>query len=102
MIGDALISFLGAISSGINGLFGPMLKPIFHPIDTALASVYMPYAQIVAIGYFVGTMIWVFMGLKREYVNIEAPSKHVWHDLRFWVIVSMLPHVIVYFYFSGR
>lgn len=102
MISDTLVSFLAAISRGINGLFGPVLKPVFHPIDAVLSSFYMPYAQLVAIGYFVGTMVWVFVGLRREYVNIEAPSKHVWHDLRFWTIVSMLPHIVVYFYFSGR
>ena len=83
----------------INQVLGPLLKSIFHPIDAFLAPLYEPVAQICAIGFFVGTMIWVFVGLKREYVNLEAPSKHVWHDLRFWTIVSMLPHIVVYLTF---
>jgi len=90
---------LAAIAAWINDFFGPILRPIFQPIDNLLAPIYQPWATIVAVGYFVGAMIWIFVGLKREYVNLEAPSKHVWHDLRFWVIVSMLPHVIVYLYF---
>jgi len=83
----------------VNDSLGRPLKWFFENIDDLLEKGYMPYARIIAVAFFVGTMVWVFVGLKREYVNIEAPSKHVWHDLRFWVIVSMLPHVIVYFYF---
>jgi len=92
-------SLLAAISDAINTYLGPLLKAFFQPIDAFLATVYMPWAKIVAIGYFVGTMVWVFVGLKKEYVNLEAPSNHIWHDLRFWTIVSMLPHVVVYLYF---
>ena len=90
---------LDKLSQAINDLIGPLLKPIFYPIDAVLADMYMPWAKVVALAYFIGTMVWVFVGLKREYVNLEAPSKHIWHDLRFWTIVSMLPHVIVYLYF---
>jgi hypothetical protein len=90
---------LSAIAAWINDFFGPILRLIFQPIDSFLGPIYQPWATIVAVGYFVGTMVWVFIGLKRQYVNLEAPSKHVWHDLRFWVIVSMLPHVVVYLYF---
>ena len=56
-------------------------------------------ARIVTIGFFTGTMVWVFVGLKKEYVNLEAPSDRFYHDLRFWTVASMIPHVIVYFYF---
>jgi len=90
---------LGAISMAIDETFGPPLKAFFHPIDRALAPVYMPWARVVALGFFIGTMVWVFVGLRRGYVNLEAPSKRFYHDLRFWTIASMLPHVIVYFYF---
>jgi len=72
---------------------------IFQPTNAFLAARYMPWARIVAVGFFVGTMIWVFVGLKRAYVNLDAPGKRIWHDLRFWTIVSMLPHVVVYMYF---
>ena len=92
-------SLLSAIAAGINNTLGPTLRAIFQPIDSFLAPIYTPWATIVAVGYFVGAMVWIFVGLRREYVNLEAPSKHVWHDLRFWVVISMLPHVIVYLYF---
>ena len=87
------------LSEAINNVFGPPLMFIFKPTNDFLASAYMPWARIVAVGFFIGTMVWVFVGLKRSYVNLEAPSKRVWHDLRFWTIISMLPHVIVYLYF---
>ncbi len=82
----------------INQALGPFLKNLFHPIDTLLAGAYMPWAKIVALSYFVGTMIWIYVGLKKEYVNLEAPSDHLWYDLRFWTVLSMMPHVIVYLY----
>jgi len=93
------LGILGRMTEAINRIFGPVLMRIFQPTNEFLASAYMPWARIVAVGFFVGTMVWVFVGLKRSYVNLDAPSKHVWHDLRFWTIISMLPHVIVYLYF---
>ena len=55
-------------------------------------------ARILVLSFFLGTMVWVYVGLKKEYVNLEAPSKHLWHDLRLWVVLSMLPHVVVYMF----
>lgn len=95
------------VSAAINESFGPLLRPIFRPIDTFLSSLSaFPRASriipsLVAIGYFIGTMVWVFVGLKKQFVNLDAPSNKIWHDLRFWTIVSMLPHVVVYLYFVG-
>lgn len=94
-----MTELLAIISAAINTIFGPPLRAFFHPIDKLLAMHYMPGARLIALAFFIGTMIWVFVGLKREYVNLEAPSKHFYHDLRLWVIVSMLPHLVVYFYF---
>jgi hypothetical protein len=76
-----------------------MLSKFFGPIDAVLAMAYMPYARIVALAFFIGTMIWVYVGLKKEYVNIERPNKHFWTDLRLWTVISMLPHLVVYFWF---
>lgn len=92
------MTFWDSVSQTINNAFGPTLKCIFHPINDALAHVYMPWALIIALGFFVGPMIWVF-SLHREYVNVDAPSNKIWYDLRFWTVLSMVPHVIVYFYF---
>ena len=83
----------------VNNVFGPPAKAFFGPINNMLAAGSMPLARTVTLAFFIGTMIWVFLGLRREYVNLEAPSKKPWHDLRIWVVVSMLPHVIVYFFF---
>ena len=88
----------GGFSAWVTEVFGPFLKLVFHPIDAALAGVYMPWAKIAALALFIGTMIWVY-SLRKEYVNLDAPGKQWWRDLRIWTIVSMLPHVIVYLYF---
>jgi hypothetical protein len=82
-----------------NEMLRPLLEAVFHPINSALAPIYQPWAKVCAIGFFVGTMIWVFVGLRREYVNVQAPSRKLWHDLRIWTIVSMLPHIVVYLSF---
>lgn len=85
--------------NAFNEMLRPFLEAVFLPINSMLGPVYQPYAKICAIGYFVGTMVWVFVGLRRQYVNLEAPSRKPWHDLRFWTIVSMLPHIVVYLSF---
>lgn len=79
-------------------VFGPVLRAVFAPLNAILGAIPFGVASFVAIAYFVGTMVWIWT-LNKSYVNRQAPSAHFWHDLRFWVIVSMLPHVIVYFYF---
>ena len=53
-------------------------------------------ARLIVVSYFIGTMIWVYVGLRKEYVNLEAPSKKPWFDLRLLVVLSMLPHIVVY------
>lgn len=85
----------------ITGFFFPLLNPIFNPMNVWLSSpsLYMPWARIVAVGLFVGTMLWVYFGLNEQYVNLDAPSKRFWADLRLWTVLSMLPHVVVYLYF---
>jgi hypothetical protein len=90
---------LESLNSVIDGVFGPPLRWFFGNVNAVLDTVYMPTARIVAVGFFIVTMIWVYFGLRKDYVNLEAPSKHFWADLRLWTIVSMLPHIIVYFYF---
>lgn len=80
-------------------IFYPILSPVFGPVNSFLAQFYQPYAMICAIGFFVGTMIWVGVILNERYVNRGRPSKSLWTDLRLWTVVSMIPHVIMYFYF---
>ena len=90
---------LDVLHTWINIIFGPPLRWFFGNLNAFLDTVYMPTARIVAVGFFLVTMVWVYFGLSKHYVNLEAPSKHFWADLRLWTIISMLPHVIVYFYF---
>ena len=44
-------------------------------------------------------MLWVGLLLNPKYVNRGRPYKSIWTDLRFWTVISMTPHVVVYFYF---
>ncbi len=81
----------------INTYIGPIAHTFFDPINALLVDIYMPWARIVAIGFFVGTMVWAFM-FKKEYLQIDAPNKTIFADLRVWTVISMLPHVIIYFF----
>ena len=82
----------------ITKVFGPLLKPVFQPIDTLFQPVYMPWARVLALSLFIGAMIWVW-SLREEYVNVDRPNKHWYTDLRIWTVLCMLPHVFVYLVF---
>lgn len=97
--GGVVATAAESFSDMVTRVFKPMLDPLFSPIHNLLAGIYEPWATLGAIALFVGAMIWVFT-LNKEYVNLDAPSKHFYHDLRFWTIASMVPHLIVYFYFT--
>jgi len=81
----------------ITANLGPALHLVFDPINEFLMDVYMPWARILALALFIGTMIWAWT-LRKEYLQVDAPSKSPWADLRVWVVVSMLPHVFVYLF----
>ena len=49
-------------------------------------------------GLFICAILWVFT-LKKEYVNLDAPGQKPWHDLRFWTVAAMAPHIAIYFWF---
>ncbi|NUM54962.1 MAG: hypothetical protein HUU46_15045 [Candidatus Hydrogenedentes bacterium] len=88
-----------SLSDFVTPVFKPILEPVLSPIHGAIENLYEPWATAGAIALFIGAMIWVFT-LNKDYVNLDAPSKHFYHDLRFWTIASMVPHLIVYFYFT--
>ena len=100
---NLIISFFSAINAAIvsfcERFMAPILQPVFQPINNALASIQQPWYTIVAIAFFVGTMIWVGALLNKNYVNLGRPKETWYTDLRLWVVASMLPHVFVYFYF---
>lgn len=81
----------------INDTFGPVLRPFFAALSDPFTDVYMPWARICAVGLFVVAAIWVFT-LRPEYVNLDAPRKAWYTDLRVWTIVAMLPHIVVYLF----
>jgi hypothetical protein len=81
----------------INDLLGPRLRPFFQAIMDPLNDVYMPWARICAVALFAAAMIWV-LTLRPEYVNLDAPRKAWYADLRLWTALAMLPHVLVYLF----
>ena len=87
------------IESFCKTVFYPILAPVFLPINAFLGRIYQPWASICAVGLFVCAMIWVALLLNKDYVNRGRPNKSVWTDLRLWTVISMTPHVLVYFYF---
>lgn len=91
--------FEGALQSFCGDVFYPVLSKFFHPINDFLSPIYQPWATIIAVGFFLGTMLWVGLILRESYVNLGRPNKAWWTDLRLWTVISMLPHVFVYFYF---
>jgi len=91
-VGEAFVALCTTI-------FKPVLFPFFDPINKFLAPIYQPWATIIAIGLFLGAMIWVGFVLKESYVNMGRPNQAWYSDLRIWTACSMIPHVFVYFYF---
>jgi len=82
-----------------KAVFYPVLSPIFTPIDNALRMLPDWASSVCGVGLFLTAMAWVGLFLNKDYVNRGRPYKSVWTDLRLWTVISMTPHVIVYFYF---
>lgn len=89
-----------AITRFCEKVFQPILLPIFKPVDRALRLVPDRAAGVCGVGLFVCAMIWVALLLNPQYVNRGRPYKSWWTDLRLWTVISMTPHVLVYFYFT--
>lgn len=98
-LGDKIVSGWLAFLDWLGKTFEPIIGPIFRPISKFLEKTYQPWAKICALGLFIGTMLWVWGGMKKEYVNLGRTKESIWTDLRWWTIFSMLPHIIVYLYF---
>lgn len=93
--------FKARVESIFGPLFGPPLNFVFHPVNKVLNRIPMIWAMICALSLFIGTMLWVNLILKKDYVNKGRPFVAWYTDLRLWTIISMLPHVLVYFYFNN-
>ena len=83
----------------IRDNFSGPLAAFFHPINDLFTPIPVIWWKLCAVGLFVAAMVWVYL-LKREYVNIDAPGKGILYDLRFWTIMSMLPHVLIYLWLA--
>ena len=70
-IGDAWVALCTTV-------FKPVLILFFGPINTFLAPIYQPWATITAIGFFVGTMLWVAFVLKESLFFPLVPIIPVW------------------------
>ncbi|GMV92227.1 MAG: hypothetical protein AMXMBFR82_20050 [Candidatus Hydrogenedentota bacterium] len=88
-----------AVESFCAAVFKPVLGAFFGPINDLLSRIGQPWFTITAIGFFLGTMLWVWLYLGDSYVNLGRQRKSIWTDLRVWTVISMLPHIFVYFYF---
>ena len=98
-VSNTLVESWLAFLDWFGRLWGPVLRPVFAPVNSLLASVYQPWAQIFALALFIGTMVWVCFLIKPEMLNSGRENKALWTDLRLWTIASMLPHLFVYIYF---
>ena len=92
---DTISNAIIGVSAWINTVFGPLLRPVFLPIDDLLTPIPQPFWKASAVGLFLAAMVWIFC-LRKEYVNVDAPGKEWWYDLRLWTVLSMLPHVLIY------
>ncbi len=97
---DWLGATLSSFSEGINHTFSGPLKTLFSPVDRLFIGADPAVFKFFAVGLFVCTILWVMLILKKEYVNIDQPKKGLLYDLRLWTLVSMSPHMIIYWIWS--
>ncbi len=89
-----------AITRFCEKVFYPVLSPIFKPVDRFMRWVDRPnLGGFCGMGLFLSAMLWVGFLLNKDYVNRGRTVKSIATDLRVWTVISMTPHVLVYFYF---
>lgn len=93
-------TLLDRMSAAISAVFDAPLQAFFHPINSLFSPIPPIWWIVSAVGLFTAAMLWVWFGLRKEYVNLDAPGDKPWHDLRWWTVVSMTPHVLIYIYFN--
>ncbi len=85
----------------ISSTFSGPLSAIFHPIDRVLAPFGPATYKFFAVGLFAVTICWVMFILKKEYVNLDRPKEGILYDLRLWTLISMLPHMFIYWVWAS-
>jgi hypothetical protein len=90
-----------AIRGFCTTVFYPILSPFFHGVDKLLNMLPDSAAGVCGVGIFLTAMVWVCFFLNKDYVNRGRAEgdKSLLTDLRVWTVISMTPHVLVYFYF---
>ena len=58
----------------------------------------MLWARILFIAFFVLIAVGVFL-LPKGYVFRGAPNQSRWRDLRFWALLNVVIHTVVYLWF---
>ncbi len=85
-----------------NAVFQKPLQAFFHPINDAIGSIDNTNVwKLCAMLLFVLPMLWVWFGLRKEYVNLDAPREGILYDLRVWTVLAMIPHVIFYLVYGA-
>lgn len=97
---DWFAQLLGSMSGWIDSVFGGTMRFIFSWMDGPLSSIGPGGARFFALALFAVTILWVMIGLKKEYVNLDQPKKGLLYDLRIWTFGAMLPHLIIYWMWS--
>ncbi|HPU99168.1 MAG TPA: hypothetical protein PLO53_14600 [Candidatus Hydrogenedentes bacterium] len=98
-VSDVILDGWLAFLDWFGSLWAPLLHPVFSPLNRLLSGVYQPWAMIITLAYFIGTMLWVGLVLRPSYVNNGRRQAAWYTDLRLWTVISMLPHLFVYVYF---
>ena len=84
----------------IDSTFSAPLAVVFAPINSFLSAIDNEYlGKACAAALFILPMLGVYFLLKKEYVNLDAPGKQWYYDLRLWTIFSMIPHIFFYLIF---
>ena len=49
----------------VNAIFGPILLNTLKPLNDMFTNVFQPWAMIVTLSFFIGVMIWVWVGCEK-------------------------------------
>lgn len=90
--------------SWISEVFSGPLRVVFEPVNRLLTAMDGERAALCsAMALFLMALVWVWFGLKKEYVNLDQPRATPWLDLRVWTAVALLPYILIYLIFGvGR
>jgi hypothetical protein len=88
----------------LSQTFSPPLRVVFEPVNRGLTAVDGErLALFSALALFILAVLWVWVGLKKEYVNLDRPGDSPWYDLRLWTLFAVLPYIVIYLAFGiGR